>query len=71
MVLTMAKRLVKPVTAEGVLVNFCRKASLRLCAGSVEMIKTFRLTAANCTARLFTGQRGQMSGLCKKAAESM
>jgi hypothetical protein len=28
--LTMAKRLSKPDTAEGVLVNFCLKASLRL-----------------------------------------
>ena len=48
----MAKRLSKPVTGLGVLVNFCRKASLRLCAGSVEMMSTFLLAAASCTARL-------------------
>ncbi len=48
----MAKRLSTPVTGLGVLVNFCRKASLKLCAGSVEMISTFLLTDASCTARL-------------------
>ena len=48
----MAKRLSKPVTGLGVLVNFCRKASLRLCAGSVEMMSTFLLASASCTARL-------------------
>ena len=48
----MAKRLSKPVTGLGVLVNFWRKASLRLCAGSVEMMSTFLLAAASCTARL-------------------
>ena len=44
---TIAKRFSKPVTGLGVLVNFCRKASLRLCAGSVEMMRTFLLTAAS------------------------
>ncbi len=48
----MAKRLSYPVTGLGVLVNFWWKASLRLCAGSVEMISTFLLAAASCTARL-------------------
>ena len=48
----MAKRLSTPVTGLGVLVNFCRKASLRLCAGSVEIMSTFLLTAASCTAKL-------------------
>ncbi len=48
----MAKRLSKPVTGLGMLVNFWRKASLRLCAGSVEMMSTFLLAAASCTARL-------------------
>ena len=46
-VLTIAKRLVNPETSDGVLVNFWLKASLRLWAGSVEMIRTFFLTAAN------------------------
>lgn len=41
--LTIASRFEKPSTRVGVLVNFCLKASLRLCAGSVEMIKTFSL----------------------------
>ena len=48
----MAKRLSKPVTGLGALVNFWRKASLRLCAGSVEMMSTFLRAAASCTARL-------------------
>jgi hypothetical protein len=51
---TMAKRLWKPATGEGVLVNFCLKASLRLWAGSVDMISTLRRTAASCTAKLNT-----------------
>ena len=51
-VLTMAKRLSTPVTGLGVLVNFCRKASLKLCAGSVEIMSTFLLTDASCTAKL-------------------
>ena len=40
--LAMAYRLVKPLTREGVLENFWRKASLRLWAGSVEMTSTWR-----------------------------
>ena len=40
------------MTSEGVLLNFCRKASLRLCAGSVEMIRTLSRTPASCVAKL-------------------
>ena len=47
----MAKRLVKPSTSVGTLVNFWRKASLRLWAGSVEMMSTLSRTPASCTAR--------------------
>ena len=47
----MAYRLVKPSTREGCLLNFWRKASLRLWAGSVEMMRTDSRTAASCTAR--------------------
>lgn len=49
---TMAYRLSNPWTRVGVLVNFWRKASLRLCAGSVEMMRTFCRHPASCTARL-------------------
>ena len=49
---TIADRFWKPLTRVGLLVNFCLKASLRLCAGSVEMMSTFVLTAASCTAKL-------------------
>ena len=59
-VVTIAKRLLKPVIGLGVLVNFCRKASLRLCAGSVEIMRTFLLTAASWTARLHAGGRCQL-----------
>ena len=48
----IANRFSRPSTGDGVLVNFCWKASLRLCAGSVEIISTLRLTAASCTAKL-------------------
>lgn len=48
----MANRLVKPWTSVGVLENFCLKASLKLWAGSVEMIRTLFRTEASCTARL-------------------
>ena len=58
-IVTIAKRLSKPVIGLGVLVNFCRKASLRLCAGSVEIMRTFLLTAASWTARLHAGGRCQ------------
>jgi len=44
-----------PVTGDGALVNFCWNASLRLCAGSVEMMSTLRRTAASCSARLRRG----------------
>lgn len=40
---TIAKRLVKPLTSVGSAENFCRNASLRLCAGSVEITNTFFL----------------------------
>ena len=40
LVLTMAKRLSKPLTLVGALVNFWLNASERLCAGSVEMSST-------------------------------
>ncbi len=49
---TIAYRFWKPVTSVGSLLNFCLNASLRLCAGSVEMIRTLDLTAASWTARL-------------------
>jgi hypothetical protein len=48
----MAYRLLKPSTWVGVFVNFCRKASLRLWAGSVLMISTLPRCADSCTARL-------------------
>lgn len=35
---TMAYRFVKPLTSVGCLVNFCRNASLRLCAGSGALV---------------------------------
>lgn len=50
--LTIAYRLVNPWTRVGVFVNFCLNASLRLCAGSVDMINTLSLCCASCTARL-------------------
>ena len=50
--LTMAKRLLKPSTGEGVLVNFCLNASDRLWAGSVEMMSTDSRLAASWTAKL-------------------
>ena len=40
----MAKRLLNPLTSVGFLLNCCLKASLKLCAGSVEMIRTDCLT---------------------------
>jgi len=40
------------VISVGSLLNFCLKASLRLCAGSVEMIRTLVRTAATWIARL-------------------
>lgn len=49
--LTIAYRLEKPSTSAGFFVNFCLKASLRLWAGSVEMISTDFLAAASWTAR--------------------
>ena len=45
----MACRLVKPSTSVGSRVNFCLNASLRLCAGSVEMMSTLLRTAAGPT----------------------
>ena len=48
----MADKLVVPCTSVGLLVNFCLKASDRLCAGSVEIISTFGRTAASWRARL-------------------
>jgi hypothetical protein len=44
--LTIANRFWNPSTSVGLFVNFCRKASLRLWAGSVEMMSTRSLTAA-------------------------
>ena len=49
---TIADKLVKPSTSVGYFVNFCPKASLKLCAGSVEMINTLSLTLLICTAML-------------------
>ena len=46
----MAWRLGTPATGVGVLVNFWRKASDRLWAGSVEMMRTEERAAAICTA---------------------
>lgn len=43
----MAYKFEKPVTRVGVLVNLCWNASLRLCAGSVEMMSTEGLTRAS------------------------
>lgn len=48
----MALRFVNPSTRVGTEVNFCRKASDRLCAGSVEMSSTLSRTWARRTARL-------------------
>eukprot|EP00128_Syssomonas_multiformis_P017429 Colp12_sorted_trinity150504_noHs@7695 len=45
--ISMANKLSKPLTLVGSLVNFCVNASLRLCAGSVEISSTLRLTLAN------------------------
>ena len=44
---TIAKRLVKPFTGVGALVNFWLNASERLCAGSVEMSRTDGRTCAS------------------------
>ena len=46
----MANRLVKPSTRVGLRLNFWRKASERLCAGSVEMMSTLSRAAASATA---------------------
>ena len=43
-VCTIANRFLNPLTKVGCLLNFWAKASLRLCAGSVEIIKTDSLT---------------------------
>ena len=40
----------KPSTKVASLLNFCPKASLRLCAGSVDISKTDSLTLLSCTA---------------------
>lgn len=65
----MANRLVKPWTRVGVLENFCLKASLKLCAGSVDMIRTLFRTDASCTARL-EGSRTQSGRRCKLRRDS-
>lgn len=44
--LTIAYKFVKPLTRVGILVNLCWNASLRLWAGSVEMMSTDGLTFA-------------------------
>jgi hypothetical protein len=46
----MAYKFVNPSTNVASLLNFCPKASLRLCAGSVDISKTESLTLLNCTA---------------------
>lgn len=50
--ISMALRLVKPSIRRASLPNFWLKASLRLCAGSVEMSSTERRTRASWMARL-------------------
>lgn len=49
--ISMALRFSKPSTKRASLPNFWLKASLRLCAGSVEMSRTERRTRASCMAR--------------------
>ncbi len=46
---TMANKLSNPLTSVAVLPNFWPNASLRLCAGSVEISSTLRRCAASCT----------------------
>mmetsp|Transcript_19645 Transcript_19645/g.56317 ORF Transcript_19645/g.56317 Transcript_19645/m.56317 type:complete len:266 (-) Transcript_19645:783-1580(-) len=48
--ISMAWRLSNPSMSVGVLVNFCVKASLKLCAGSVDSINTLPLLLASSTA---------------------
>jgi hypothetical protein len=47
---TIAYKFVNPSTNVASLLNFCPKASLRLCAGSVDISNTESLTLLNCTA---------------------
>lgn len=49
---TIAYRLSKPWTRVGDLENCCLKASLKLCAGSVEMISTLSLTLESNVAKV-------------------
>ena len=51
-ILTMAYRLLNPLTFVGTLVNFWSNASDMLWAGSVEMMRTDSRTLDNCTAKL-------------------
>lgn len=64
----MAYRLANPLTSVGALLNFWRNASLRLWAGSVEMMSTDSRTPASCVSRSGGGRSTQGQEPCQAPA---